>query len=98
MSSAVYISAKKGKAFIFYLFNQFNPTIIMKQFLAIFGILLLGALIGGVMAKPTLTYPQEEYQVVVLDNNEVILKDSHRQEIVTTSMDSLAYYINEDNF
>jgi hypothetical protein len=98
MSSAVYISAKKGKAFIFYLFNQFNPTIIMKQFLAIFGILLLGALIGSVMAKPTLTYPQEEYQVVVLDNNEVILKDSHRHEIVTTSMDSLAYYINEDNF
>ena len=70
----------------------------MKQFLSIFGILLLGAAIGGVMAKPNATYPQEEYQVVVLDNNEVILKDSHRHEIVTTSMDSLAYYINEDNF
>ncbi len=70
----------------------------MKQFLSIFGLLLLGALIGGVMAKPNPTYPQEEYQVVVLDNNEVILKDSHRCEIVTTSMDSLAYYINEDNF
>ena len=71
----------------------------MKQFLSIFGILLLGAAIGNLMTRPKFNYiPEEEYQVVVLDNNEVILKDSHRCEIVTTSMDSLAYYINEDNF
>lgn len=67
----------------------------MKQFLAIFGILLLGAAIGIYMSN--LYHPQSEYHIQLLDYDQVQLMDQDHNLIKTTSLDSLSYHLNQDN-
>ena len=67
----------------------------MKQFLAIFGILLLGAAIGVYMSN--LYHPQSEYHIQLLDYDQVQLMDQNHNLIKTTSLDSLSYHLIQDN-
>ena len=67
----------------------------MKQFLAIFGILLLGAAIGVYISN--LYHPQSEYHIQLLDYDQVQLMDQNHNLIKTTSLDSLSYHLNQDN-
>lgn len=67
----------------------------MKQFLAIFGILLLGAAIGMYMTN--LYHPQSEYHIQLLDYDQVQIMDQDHNLIKTTSLDSLSYHLNQDN-
>ena len=67
----------------------------MKQLLAIFGILLLGAFIGVYMSN--LYHPRSEYHIQLLDYDQVQLMDEEHNLIKTTSLDSLSYYLTQDN-
>lgn len=67
----------------------------MKQFLAIFGILLLGAAIGMYMTN--LYHPQSEYHIQLIDEDQVQLMDENHNLIKTTELDSLSYYLIQDN-
>lgn len=67
----------------------------MKQLLAIFGILLLGAFIGVYMSN--LYHPKSEYHIQLLDYDQVQLMDEEHKLIKTTSLDSLSYYLTQDN-
>jgi hypothetical protein len=67
----------------------------MKQFLAIFSILLLGATIGVYMSN--LYHPKSEYHIQLLDYDQVQLMDDQHNLIKTTSLDSLSYHLNQDN-
>jgi hypothetical protein len=67
----------------------------MKQLLAIFGILLLGAAIGVYMSN--LYHPQSEYHIQLLDYDQVEMMDQNHNLIKTTSLDSLSYHLIQDN-
>ena len=67
----------------------------MKQYLSIFGILLLGAAIGVYMTNSY--HSQTEYHVQLLDYNQVELMDQDHNLIKTTCLDSLGYHLNQDN-
>ena len=67
----------------------------MKQLLAIFGILLLGAFIGVYMSNSY--HPKTEYHIQLLDYNQVELRDGEDNLIKTTTLDSVAYYLEQDN-
>ncbi len=67
----------------------------MKQLLAIFGILLLGAFIGVYMSN--LYHPKTEYHIQLLDYDQVELMDEEHNLIKTTTLDSLSYYLIQDN-
>jgi hypothetical protein len=67
----------------------------MKQFLAIFSILLLGAIIGVYMSN--LYHPKSEYHIQLLDYDQVEIMDDQHNLIKTTSLDSLSYHLNQDN-
>jgi hypothetical protein len=67
----------------------------MKQFLAIFSILLLGAAIGIYMSN--LYQPKSEYHIQLLDYDQVEIMDESHNLIKTTSLDSLSYHLNQDN-
>jgi hypothetical protein len=67
----------------------------MKQLLAIFGILLLGAFIGVYMSN--LYHPKTEYHIQLLDYDQVQLMDEEHNLIKTTTLDSLSYYLTQDN-
>lgn len=67
----------------------------MKQFLSIFGLLLIGAIVGAYGNHKC--HSQTEYHVQLLDYNQVELMDQNHNLIKTTSLDSLAYYLNQDN-
>jgi hypothetical protein len=67
----------------------------MKQFLAIFSILLLGAFIGVFMSKTF--YSKTEYHIQLLDYDQVQLMDENHKLIKTTTLDSLSYYLTQDN-
>jgi hypothetical protein len=67
----------------------------MKQFLAIFSILLLGAIIGMYMSN--LYHPKSEYHIQLLDYDQVEIMDDQHNLIKTTSLDSLSYHLNQDN-
>jgi hypothetical protein len=67
----------------------------MKQFLAIFGILLLGAFIGVYMSNSY--HPRSEYHIQLLDYDQVQLMDNNHTLIKTTTLDSLSYHLNQDN-
>jgi hypothetical protein len=67
----------------------------MKQLLAIFGILLLGAFIGVYMSN--LYHPKTEYHIQLLDYDQVQLMDEEHNLIKTTTLDSLSYYLIQDN-
>jgi hypothetical protein len=67
----------------------------MKQFLAIFSILLLGAIIGMYMTN--LHHPKSEYHIQLLDYDQVEIMDDQHNLIKTTSLDSLSYHLNQDN-
>jgi hypothetical protein len=67
----------------------------MKQFLAIFSILLLGAIIGVYMSN--LYQPKSEYHIQLLDYDQVEIMDDQHNLIKTTSLDSLSYHLNQDN-
>jgi hypothetical protein len=67
----------------------------MKQFLAIFSILLLGAIIGMYMSN--LYQPKSEYHIQLLDYDQVEIMDDQHNLIKTTSLDSLSYHLNQDN-
>jgi len=67
----------------------------MKQFLSIFGILLLGAAIGVYMTN--LCHSQSEYHVQLLDYDQVELMDQNHKLIKTTTLDSLSYHLIQDN-
>jgi hypothetical protein len=67
----------------------------MKQFLAIFGILLLGAFIGVYMTNSY--HPRSEYHIQLLDYDQVQLMDNNHTLIKTTTLDSLSYHLIQDN-
>jgi hypothetical protein len=67
----------------------------MKQFLAIFSILLLGAIIGMYMSN--IYHPKSEYHIQLLDYDQVEIMDDQHNLIKTTSLDSLSYHLNQDN-
>lgn len=67
----------------------------MKQFLAIFGILLLGGFIGTYMTNHY--HPKTEYHIQLLDYDQVKLMDEEHNLIKTTTLDSLSYYLEQDN-
>jgi hypothetical protein len=67
----------------------------MKQLLAIFGILLLGAFIGMYMSN--LYIPKTEYHIQLLDYDQVEIMDEDHNLIKTTTLDSLSYYLTQDN-
>jgi hypothetical protein len=67
----------------------------MKQFLAIFGILLLGAFIG--MYMNNLYHCQSEYHIQLLDYDQVEMMDQNHKLIRTTTLDSLSYHLIQDN-
>jgi hypothetical protein len=67
----------------------------MKQFLAIFGILLLSAFIGVFVSKTF--YSKTEYHIQLLDYDQVQLMDENHKLIKTTTLDSLSYYLKQDN-
>jgi hypothetical protein len=67
----------------------------MKQLLAIFGILLLGAFIGMYMSN--LYHSKTEYHIQLLDYDQVQLMDEEHNLIKTTTLDSLSYYLTQDN-
>ncbi len=67
----------------------------MKQFLAIFSILILGTIIGVYMSN--LYQPKSEYHIQLLDYDQVEIMDDQHNLIKTTSLDSLSYHLNQDN-
>ena len=67
----------------------------MKQLLAIFGILLLGAFIGVYISNSY--HPKTAYHVHLLDYDQVELRDAEDNLIKTTTLDSLSYYLVQDN-
>lgn len=70
----------------------------MKQFLSNFGIFLLGSIVSIIAVYISISYcSRTEYHIQLLDYDQVELRDAEHNLIKTTTLDSLSYYLEQDN-
>ena len=70
----------------------------MKQLLANFGIFLLGSIVSIIAVYISISYSSRtEYHIQLLDYDQVELRDKDHNLIKTTTLDSLSYYLIQDN-
>lgn len=65
----------------------------MKQTILLLSILLLGISVGMFINKPSST----EYHVQLLDYDQAEIMDDQHKLLKTTSVDSIGYYLIQDN-